>query len=212
MVSSRRNCDIKEQETGVELAPKLPQIVSINNYARGGQRQGQLYSTALNQPRRTTFALRFGRGSISMGRRYQLTNSSHPARGESFVSLLCSTLAIPHHCFFSLPNSRRTNRGSRHRFSKLKDARPTVSASPPLSLSLSAPEFRHSDILRHNVENRRTQGSFSFSFLTPNESRRLSPCRERVVYPPLVAVCRGFGASRVRHCFFFFSLRVLPPR
>jgi hypothetical protein len=27
------------------LATNLPQIVSINNYARGGQRQGELYST-----------------------------------------------------------------------------------------------------------------------------------------------------------------------
>ena len=63
---SHQNRDIKEQETGVDLAPKLPQIVSTNNYARGGQRQGQLYPTALNQPRRTTLALRFGRGSISM--------------------------------------------------------------------------------------------------------------------------------------------------
>src|ERR1700734_1184263 len=53
---------------------------------------------------------------------------------------------------------------------------------------------------------------FSFSFLTPNESRRPSPCRERVVYPPLFAVCRGFGGTPARHCFFSFSLRVLPPR
>jgi hypothetical protein len=104
VVSSRLNCDIKEQETGVALATKLPQIVSINNYARGGQRQGQLYSTALNQPRRTTFALRFGRGSISMGRRYQLTNPSHPARGESFVSLLCSALPFLTIAFLSLTN------------------------------------------------------------------------------------------------------------
>src|ERR1700735_4298108 len=43
---------------------------------------------------------------------------------------------------------------------------------------------------------------FSFSFLTPNESRRPSPCRERVVYPPLFAVCRGFGGTPARHCFF----------
>jgi hypothetical protein len=56
----------------------------------------------------------------------------------------------------------------------------TVSGSPPLSLSFSAPALRHSDILRHNVENRRTQGSFSFSFLTPNESRRLSPSLGRL--------------------------------
>src|SRR5580658_2296814 len=58
----------------------------------------------------------------------------------------------------------------------------------------------------------KSQGSFSFSFLTPNASRRLSPCRERVVYPLLVAVCRGFGDARVRHCFFSSLLGVLPPR
>ena len=31
--SSRRNRDIDEQETGVELVSKLPRIVSIANYA-----------------------------------------------------------------------------------------------------------------------------------------------------------------------------------
>jgi hypothetical protein len=38
VVSSRRNRDIKEQETGVDLALKLPQIVQIVNYARGQAR------------------------------------------------------------------------------------------------------------------------------------------------------------------------------
>ena len=33
--SSRRNHDIEEQETFVELVSKLPQIVSIANYAEG---------------------------------------------------------------------------------------------------------------------------------------------------------------------------------
>ena len=33
--SSRRNRDIEEQETGVELVSKLPRIVSITNYAQG---------------------------------------------------------------------------------------------------------------------------------------------------------------------------------
>jgi hypothetical protein len=36
VVSSRRNCDIKKQETGVDLAPKLPQIVSITTTPRAG--------------------------------------------------------------------------------------------------------------------------------------------------------------------------------
>ena len=35
MVSSRRNHDIKEQETGVELASKLPQIVAITTTPGG---------------------------------------------------------------------------------------------------------------------------------------------------------------------------------
>ena len=35
VVSSRRNRDIEEQETGVELVSKLPRIVSIANYAKG---------------------------------------------------------------------------------------------------------------------------------------------------------------------------------
>ena len=35
VVSSRQNHDIEEQETGVELVSKLPQIVSIANYAQG---------------------------------------------------------------------------------------------------------------------------------------------------------------------------------
>jgi hypothetical protein len=35
VVSSRRNCDIKEQETGVALATKLPQIVSISTTPGG---------------------------------------------------------------------------------------------------------------------------------------------------------------------------------
>ena len=71
--------------------------------------------------------------------RYQLTNSSHPARGESFVSLLCSTLAIPHHFFsLSLPNSRRNEPGITPPFFRhspaLKNARPTVFGSPPFCL------------------------------------------------------------------------------
>ena len=35
VVSSRRNHDIEEQETGVELVSKLLKIVSIANYAQG---------------------------------------------------------------------------------------------------------------------------------------------------------------------------------
>src|ERR1700733_15171534 len=76
-----------------------------------------------------------------------------------------------------------------------------------LFLSLT-PAFRHSDILWHNVENRVTQGSFSFSFFTPNESQRPSPCRERVVYPLLIAVFCGRGGHSGAPFLFFFSLRI----
>src|ERR1700733_13348601 len=62
-------------------------------------------------------------------------------------------------------------RGSGRPFLLLKRVR-----TRHLSLSLT-PAFRHSDILWHNVENLGTQRSFSFSFLTPNDSPRLSPCR-----------------------------------
>ena len=55
VVSSRQSHDIEDQETGVELALKLPQIVSIPNYAKAPRRQGELYSTAYNLPRGTTF-------------------------------------------------------------------------------------------------------------------------------------------------------------
>ena len=57
VVSSRRNCDIEEQETGVELAPKLPQIVPITTTPGGRLAPRTLYSTALNRPRGTTFLL-----------------------------------------------------------------------------------------------------------------------------------------------------------
>ena len=113
--------------------------------------------------------------SISMGPRHQLTNSSHPARGESFVSLLCSTSPFLTIAFSLSPKLKRNEpritpafpphlRRSPHVF--------RVATSLSLSLFLSAPAFRHSDILRHNVENRRTQGSFSFSFLSSLQTSR----------------------------------------
>ena len=77
--SSRQNDNIEEQETGVELVSKLPRIVPIVNYARGG-RQG-VYSMALNRPRGTTFgSLRYRRGSISMGRDISLQIQATPPR------------------------------------------------------------------------------------------------------------------------------------
>ena len=82
VVSSRQNHDIEDQETGVELALKQPQIVSIANYARAPRRQGELYSTASNLPRGTTFLSTLSPGgSISMGRQYQLTKFKPSRRG-----------------------------------------------------------------------------------------------------------------------------------
>jgi len=43
VVSSRRNHDIEEQETGVELVSKLPRIVSIANYAQGRPAQRESF-------------------------------------------------------------------------------------------------------------------------------------------------------------------------
>jgi hypothetical protein len=143
---SHQNGDIKEQETGVELALKLPQIVPITTTPGGRLAPRTAYSTALNRPRGTTFCSTLWRGSISLGRRYLLTNSSHPARGESFVSL-CSA---PHSPFltiaFSLSQTRaKTNRGSRRPFLPLKTLAPQFPGRHlSLSLSLSLP--RHSDI------------------------------------------------------------------
>jgi hypothetical protein len=50
--SSRQSHDIEEQETGVDLASKLPQIVHIVNNAKAPR---TAYSTALIPPRGTTF-------------------------------------------------------------------------------------------------------------------------------------------------------------
>jgi len=49
---SHQDGDIEEQETGVDLASKLPQIVQIVNNAKAPR---TAYSTALNSPRGTTF-------------------------------------------------------------------------------------------------------------------------------------------------------------
>ena len=81
VVSSRRNHDIEEQETGVELVSKLPRIMSIANHAQeGASAKGKLYSTALNCHEERHSSLRRRQGSISMGRCYKLTNSTPPRR------------------------------------------------------------------------------------------------------------------------------------
>jgi hypothetical protein len=80
VVSSQQNHDIEEQETGVELVSKLLHIVSIANYTQGSQHQGRALFYALNHHEDRHFSLRRRQGSISMGRRYQLTNSTPPWR------------------------------------------------------------------------------------------------------------------------------------
>ena len=78
------------------------------------------------------------------------------------------------------------------------------SDSPALSLSLSP---RHSDILTfYGIMSKIGEPKVSFLsfFFTLNESRRPSPCRERVVYHPLVAVCRGRGRHSNAPLLFFF--------
>ena len=68
---SHQNRDIKEQETGVELALKLPQTVPIVNYAR--EKLRTLFygseSAATNDICSTLWPTH-----ISMGPRHQLTN------------------------------------------------------------------------------------------------------------------------------------------
>ena len=106
VVSSRQNHDIEDQETGVELALKLPQIVSIANYAKAPRRQGELYSTAFNLPRGTTFLSTLSPGFHQHGSPISAYKFKPPAKVSPFFSLLCPTLAIPHHCFFSLTQTQ----------------------------------------------------------------------------------------------------------
>jgi hypothetical protein len=110
----------------------------------GGQRQGKALFYGFELPRGTTFDSTLSLGVPSAWVANISLQIQTPCRGESFVSLLCPTLAIPHHCYFSFTQTQaQTNRGSRHHFSNLKDGCPTIFDSPPLSLSLSAPTFRH---------------------------------------------------------------------
>jgi hypothetical protein len=144
--------------------------------ARDGRRVGcqaaadrvdrQLRQSA-KAPRRTLFygfesaatndisILRYRQGSISMGRPDISLQIQATRGGES--SSLCSAPLSPFLtiAFLSLSNSRRNEPGITPPFlpslpSALK-ARPTVFGSPPPSLSLSAPEFRHSEIKEAKV-------------------------------------------------------------
>ena len=225
---SHQNGDIEEQETGVELAPKLPQIVPITTTPGGSSRK--LYSTALNQPWRNDILLYALAGVPSAWvRRYQLTNSSHPVRGESFVSLLCSTLAIPHHCFFLSPKLERKRTADHATLSPaLKDVRRTVSGSPPLSLSLSLcpgiPTFRKSENPRFVfflfLHSKRVAAAFSLprALCLPSSLCCLPRIRGHASSPLLFFLLSTRFATSLTFVFSFFFLsfshqaRVLRPQ
>ena len=98
VVSSRQNHDIEDQETGVELALKLPQIVSIANNAKA-PRIALFYG--FEPPRGTTFLSTLSPGFHQHGSPISAYKFKTPA--EVSPSSLCS--AIPHHCFFFHTNS-----------------------------------------------------------------------------------------------------------
>ena len=105
VVSSRRKHDIEEQETGVELVSKLLQIVSIANYAQGQPAPRESFILLLRTAARNNISLyTIARVPLAWAANISLQIQA-PCRGESFVSLLCPTLAIPHHCFFFHTNS-----------------------------------------------------------------------------------------------------------
>jgi hypothetical protein len=124
-----------------------------HNYARGrlAARTTLFYGFESAAPCGTTFCSTLWSGYHQLGPRFQLTNPSHPARGESFVSLLCSALAaIPHHCFFLSPKLERKRTADHATLSAaLKTLAPRFPGRHlPLSLSLflcpGIPTFRHS--------------------------------------------------------------------
>ena len=65
-----------------------------------------------------------------------------------------------------------------------------------------------------DVENRRTQGSFSFLSLSSLQTSRggLLLAESALFTLPSLLFAPYEGGTQVRHCFFFFSLRVLAPR
>ena len=87
VVSSRRNCDIKEQETGVGLATKLLQIV--RSQLRPRRAKNSILRLWISRDERH-FPLRFGGGSISMGRQYQLTIQAIPCEVSPRLLLVSS--------------------------------------------------------------------------------------------------------------------------
>ena len=159
--SSRQSHDIEEQETGAELAPKLPQIVSSTTPGAAKN-----YSTALNRPRGTTFCSTLIAGGSISGPRYQLTNLS-PRVSLSPPSLLCSR---PLHCSPLLSFShtlKRARTGDDAILSSIHPPRLRCSpyGFPACHLSLSRALRRHSSILAESEEPRYFFfHSLSFSF------------------------------------------------
>ena len=143
VVSSRQNHDIEDQETGVELALKLPQIVSIANYAKAPAKDSFILRLPICRAERH-FSLRHRRGVPSAWvANISLQNSSHPAE----VSPLFFFFSAPHSPFLTIAFflSHKLKRGSRHRFSKLKDGPPQFSPrhlSLSLSLCPAIPKFK----------------------------------------------------------------------
>ena len=160
---------------------------------------------ALNQPRRTTFCstlwLRLHRHG---SHRYQLTNSSHPARGESssLFALLHTRHSSP--CFFFSPKLE-LKRTADH--ATLSAALKTLAPRFPgrhLAISLSlfpTPAFRHSDILRNP----------RFVFFLFVHSKRVSAAfslpRARCLPSSLCCLPRIRGHASSPLLFFLLSMR-----
>ena len=140
-----------------------------------------------------------------MGPRYQLTNLSPPRVSEPPSLLLCSAPHSPFLtiAFFSLPNSSANE-------PRITPPFPPCLKRPPhgfplaaaLSLSLSAPAFRHSDILWLNARDENPRFVF---FLFPHSKRVAAALllAESALFTLLsLLFAADSGARRARHCFF----------
>ena len=176
--SSRRNRDIEEQETGVELVSKLPQIVSIANYAQGAaSAKGELYSTALNPPRGNDILLYAIAGVPSAwAANISLQIQAIPQRLVLFFFFSAPHLPFLTIAFFSHKLKRKRTADHATVFPSLKTA-PHEFSPRHLSLSLSLPcPPTFPTFWGHNVEIQRPKVRFFFSFFALNKSPRLSPC------------------------------------
>ena len=140
-----------------------------------------------------------------MGRRYQLTNLSHP-RGES------SSLFALLHTRHSSPLLSLSPKLERKRTVDHATVSPVLPHCFPLASALSlfsAPAFRHSDILRHNVEIGEPKVRFLF-FLFPHSKRvaaAFSLPRARCLPSSLCCLPRIRGHASSPLLFFFLSTR-----